>query len=271
MSLKGREAVLRELLDAGQAAWPSVTLDPERFMRHLARHLPGEESPEVLRKIQGADLYLACACAEGDREALREFERHILHKVPARARQLPPSTVDEVRQVLRRRLLVGSGDAPPKIADYSGRGPLLTWVRIIAVRIVGELASQDGRHELFDEPPEAIERMLAPEDPERALLKKDSRQAVTAALKSALAALSEQERTLLRLHHVHGFTMNRLATMYKEPRSTLALRVSQARTRLLKLTRAALVTTLRIDTPELESLLGLVRSRLDLSLRGLME
>lgn len=265
-AMEGLETLLRELLEKGRTAWPAVTLTAEAFVRHLARHLPGEGGAEVLGQLHGADLYLACACAVGERQALLAFEQHVLQKVPARLGQIAESTVDEVLQVMRQRLLLGRGDTPPRIADYSGRGPLLAWVRIIGVRIVGELASQDGRQELFDEPPETLARMLAPDDPEKDLLKEDSRQALITALRTALAVMPERERALLRLHHIHGLTMDRLATMYGEPRSSIARRVMQARERLLKLTRGDLASRLKLEGSELESLLGLVRSRLDLSL-----
>ncbi|WNG56619.1 RNA polymerase subunit sigma-70 [Archangium gephyra] len=269
--VEGLEPLLRELLGKGREAWPAVTLPAETFVRHLARHLPAEGGAEVLRQLHGADLYLACACAVGERHALLAFEQHVLQKVPARLGQVAASTVDEVLQVMRQRLLLGRGDTPPRIADYSGRGSLLSWVRIIGVRIVGELASLDGRQELFNEPPETLARMLAPDDPERELLKENSRQALVTALRTALAAMPEGDRALLRLHHIHGLTMDRLATMYGEPRSSIARRVMHARERLLKLTRGELASRLRLDGSELESLLGLVRSRLDLSLNRLMD
>ncbi len=265
------ETLLRTLLEKGREAWPAVTLTAETFVRHLARHLPAEGVTEVLRQLHGADLYLACACAVGERHALLAFEQQILQKVPARLGQVPAATVDEVLQVMRQRLLLGRGDTPPRIADYSGRGPLLAWVRIIGVRIVGELASQAGRQELFDEPPETLARMLAPDDPEKDLLKEDSRQALASALRTALSVMPERERALLRLHHIHGLTMDRLATMYGEPRSSIARRVMQARERLLKLTRGELASRLKLEGSELESLLGLVRSRLDFSLHRLMD
>lgn len=265
----GREALLREHWETARTQWPSIPLAPERFLRHLARHLP-EGSGEVPSPLHAADLYLACACAEGDRQALQAFEQHILRRVPSRLGALPEATVDEVLQVLRERLLLGRGDTPARIADYSGRGPLLAWVRIIAARIAGELANQQGRHELFDESPQELARMLASNDPERELLKEDSRQVLTEALRKALATMPERERALLRLHHLHGFTMDRLSVMYGESRSGVARRVAQARERLLKLTRAELASRLNLAGPDVESLLGLVQSRLDLSLNRLM-
>ncbi|HYI02381.1 sigma-70 family RNA polymerase sigma factor [Hyalangium sp.] len=266
--VEGLEELLHELYAAGQAQWPSVPLGLERFVRHLARHLP-EGSGDVLRTLHTADLYLACACAEGEPLALQAFEQHILQRVPHRLGQLPESTVDDVLQELRQRLLVGRGETPPRIADYSARGSLLAWVRIIAARIVGELASQQGRQVLFDEPPEVLARMLSSNDPERELLREDSRQLLAEALRKALVVLPERDRALLRLHHLHGLTMDRLSAMYGESRSGVARRVAQARERLLELTRAELSSRLNLAGPEVESLLGLVQSRLDFSLRGL--
>jgi RNA polymerase sigma-70 factor (ECF subfamily) len=266
--VEGLEDLLRELYAAGQAQWPSVPLGLERFVRHLARHLP-EGSGDALRTLHAADLYLACACAEGEPLALQAFEQHILQRVPHRLGQLSESTVDDVLQELRQRLLVGRGETPPRIADYSARGSLLAWVRIIAARIVGELASQQGRQVLFDEPPEVLAKMLSSNDPERELLREDSRQLLAEALRRALAVLPERDRALLRLHHLHGLTMDRLSAMYGESRSGVARRVAQARERLLELTRAELASRLNLAGPEVESLLGLVQSRLDFSLGGL--
>ncbi len=268
----GLEALLAGYLAQGAAAWPSVKLAPESFLRHLARHLPAEGAPaDALRQLHAADLYLACACAEGEPQALRDFEQHVLRKVPARLGSLPPATVDEVLQVLRQRLLLGVGGAPPRIAEYAGRGPLGAWVRIVAGRIVGAMSHREGRQEHFGEPPEALERLLAPDDPERDLLRADSREALSQSLRAALAGLPERERALLRLHHLHGLSMDRLATMYGESRSGIARHVAQARERLLRLTRHQLAARWKLEGRELESLLGLVQSRLDLSLDGLMD
>jgi RNA polymerase sigma-70 factor (ECF subfamily) len=179
--------------------------------------------------------------------------------------------VYEGLQVVRQRLVLGEGGEPPRFSDLEGRGPVGARVRIVAARVVGALSHQGGRQERFSEPPEALEQLLAPDDPERELVRADSREALSEALRAALAALPERERALLRLHHLHGLTMDRLATMYGESRSGVARHVAQARERLLRLTRHELAARLKLEGRELESLLGLVRSRLDLSLSGLMD
>ena len=45
-----------------------------------------------------------------------------------------PAVGDEVRQTLRQKLFVASGEGKPKIATYAGRGDLRSWLRASAVR-----------------------------------------------------------------------------------------------------------------------------------------
>ncbi|WNG50870.1 RNA polymerase subunit sigma-70 [Archangium minus] len=265
-AVEGLEALLRKHVEAARAAWPTVSLPVEAFVRHLARHLPAGKASEVMRILHGADLYLACACATGEPAALRAFEQNILRYIPARLGALSPSMVEEVLQVLRERLLVGTEEAPPKIESYGGRGPLLTWVSITAARIAGELVDRNGRELLVTEPPEAFARMLASGNPEHELLREDARQHLVEVLQKAVAALSERDRTLLRLHHFHGLTMDRLAVMYGDSRSGVARKVASAREQLLERVRAELSSRLKQGSLEMESLLGLVRSQLDISI-----
>lgn len=267
----GLETLLRGHLDAGRAAWPSVVLAPERFIPYLALQVPDEDAALWLSRLHGADLYLARACLDGASEALRTFDQQVLRKVPARLGPGAAAQADELLQILRERLLVGRGDEQPKLALYSGRGPLLAWVRIAAERILIALHKREGHQERFEElPEETLSRMLCPEDPERLVTTEDARQALTEALRRATAALAEQERSLLRLHHVHGFTMDRLARMFGEPRSSVAYRVTRARERLLRLIRAELTCRLGLGEAELESFLGLIRSKWDVSLHRWM-
>jgi RNA polymerase sigma-70 factor (ECF subfamily) len=269
--VEGLDALMGEHWEAARAAWPTVSLPAEVFLRHVARHLPDTGPLEALRPLNAVDLYLACACAEGDDAALRGFEQQVLQLVPARLATLPRSMVDEALQVLRERLLMSSGESPPIIATYSGRGALLAWVVIATARIASQLQQREARQELFAEPPEALVQMLSTGDPEHELLRKDLRQLLVQVLRKVLGTLPDRERTLLRLHHVHGFTMDRLATMYGESRSSVARQVTHSRERLMRLLRAELAQRLKPGDAALESLLGLVNSQLDLSLHRLME
>src|SRR5687767_7886006 len=85
-----------------------------------------------------ADLALAQACAAGDAAALRRFDDEILRPAVQAVRTIDaaPAFVDEVRQRLRAKLLVGDGtaDGVAQIRQYAGRGALRGWVGVAAVR-----------------------------------------------------------------------------------------------------------------------------------------
>ena len=69
-----------ELHQLGRAAWPTVELAPEAFAAYLA-----EREPTPAR---AADLYIACACARGDEEAIGRFEATYFEDVRAIVQRL---------------------------------------------------------------------------------------------------------------------------------------------------------------------------------------
>src|SRR5262249_50262336 len=123
---------------------------------HVALKLSGEREPlSQLRAMHATDLYLACACAQGDPNALRVFERCYMPEATAhllRARE-GEAFADEVRQALRERIFVALDGQLPRIGTYSGRGPLAAWVRIAAVRVASNLQrARKGVTTTFVEP-----------------------------------------------------------------------------------------------------------------------
>src|SRR5579859_7565392 len=67
------EEALRRAVEAGQTAWPSLQLDALTFVRHLGEHAAGEDAVRELASKHAKDLWLACACARGDRAAIDAF------------------------------------------------------------------------------------------------------------------------------------------------------------------------------------------------------
>ena len=58
------------------------------FVRHLARVLPADAGEAELRDLRGADVYVACACAGGDEQAMVAFERRYFSEVDVAAARL---------------------------------------------------------------------------------------------------------------------------------------------------------------------------------------
>lgn len=106
-------------------------------------------------------------------------------------------------------------------------------------------------------------------DPELAFLKSHYRDAVSQALKDVIAGLPADERNVLRLYFMDGLSVDKIATVYVVHRATAARWVARGREALLKGTQELLEQRLRIDTSEVESLVGIVRSQLDLNVSSL--
>jgi RNA polymerase sigma-70 factor (ECF subfamily) len=249
------DAVVARLFEAGAAAWPEVSLDPEAFARYVEERAPDDEQRSGLR---AEEIYLACACAGGDARAVALFDERYLADVPMFLARSHPSerTIADVRQQLRERLFVDR-----KIAQYSGRGPIRSWLRVVTLRVATDLHRQDRAHAELDEsvPTQAL-------DPELALVKLRYGEAFRAALRDAFAALSKEERSVLRLHYLDGLNADRIALVIGVSRATATRRIAAARDRVLDETHRLLRVRLNATQKELESLLGVVRSDLAMSL-----
>lgn len=261
---------MRRLFEAGKSAWPNVALAEETFAAHVKARADGVS----LETLHGADLFLACACGHGDDAAIAAFEARYVAEVPLflRGVEQQASVVEEVKQLVRERLLVaGENGAKPKVLEYSGRGTLASWVRVVTLRIASNRrrATQPHRTTPFEEGSDASD-LLPAVDPELAIIKSVYKNEFNAALREAFAALSPRERTLFRMHFVDGLNIDRIGTVFHVHRATVARWIAAAREQLVERTMATLGERLRVPKAELESLLRVVRSSLDVSLQSLL-
>lgn len=266
----GLEKALAALVRQAREAWPEVGMDAGAFLAHVAERLPSTgEAHEVLASLRAADSFLAFACVRGEARALQALDAHVLSQLGTWLPREGPALVDELRQLLRQRLLVPADGAPPKLASYSGRGPLGQWVRAVALRLHIDRQRAAPRELPLEEAPVALAERLGA-DPELAFIRERHQEDFRVAFRAALGRLEARERNLLRLHHLHGQSMDEVSATYQAPRSTVARWIARARERLLVLTREELTARLGLAPDELDSLLRLVGSQLDVSLRQLM-
>jgi RNA polymerase sigma-70 factor, ECF subfamily len=259
------EAVLASLYDTAREGAPSIDLPATTFVRALARRVPpGATSLDGLFELRLSDLYLACACAEGEPRAIAEFERRYLTNIASSAdacRAVPPS---DLLTALREKLFVGT---TPKIAEYSGRGPLSSWLRVVALRTALNLARSSWREVPLDDDA-LVGARIVDDNPEIQHLKARYRQAFSDAFRAAFAGLTRRERTMLRCHYVDRMTMQQIGDMHGVHRITVQRWMDRARSTLAAQTRRHLVAKLRLSEGELDSIMRLIGSQLDASLRS---
>jgi len=127
-----------------------------------------------------------------------------------------------------------------------------------------------GRREVVVDDGEFFDRMLPQDDPELGFLRAQYRETVDAALRAALAGLDARSRALLRYQLIDGWSIDQVGKLYGVHRATAARWLSDAREALGELIRAELAARLRIATEDVDSIVRLVQSRVDMSLDRLL-
>jgi RNA polymerase sigma-70 factor (ECF subfamily) len=264
--------LLESILASARAQWPGVELPDTVFVRHLAERL-SEASPEsslelLLEQLSVSELYLACACVHGIPDAIAAFERHYLTKLPELLGylRLPAATIDDVCQMARVKMLVHTSEGSPRINDYTGRGALMSWVRVTAVRIALKLCATD-KSASDESVTEVLEALPASEaGAELDLIRQRQRTEFRQALREAFAALSADDRHLLRLYFADRLSTSELGALLRVNQSTVSRWLKSARHSVYEETRRRLQARLRLSAREFQSFLAVLDSQLDLSM-----
>jgi len=254
--------VVQAFVDRGRAAWLDVAVSAEALTESLARLQQRDGRSAEDRLDHASDLYLACACAAGDRRALAAFDAHFLTRVDAFVARINPSSefAAEVRQQLRVRLLVADGGSTPRIGAYAGQGALGAWLRMAATRIALDLS----RASAVQLDPQRVPDLSDDVPPDVRLLRKRYTGEYQAALREAWAALTVRERSVLRLYFVDGSTAEEVGVVFHVHRVTVTRWISAARQRMMDLTLQIVGERVGLPRAELQSIAQLIRSELDL-------
>jgi RNA polymerase sigma-70 factor (ECF subfamily) len=257
----------------GRAAFAKVVLEDGRFVRHLARVLARDSKDAgALPALAIEDLYLACACLEGDASATTTFRtRHRGAIYEAISGIVSPADAEDVREQFVQDLLVGTEAADPKIASYSGKASLDRWVGVAARRAA---LMWLRRHQTEGRLRRAVAADPAGQgDPnvESAYIKERYRGEFEQALTEALKRLPERDRVVLRLSLVNGVSVEKIGTMYKVSQSTVSRWLAAARSALLDDVKETLRRRLGASSNELASLARMVASRLELTLPSFLK
>ncbi|MBN9166480.1 MAG: hypothetical protein BGO98_41050 [Myxococcales bacterium 68-20] len=246
------------IFEAGKRAWPALLVPRASFVAAVKRHAEKAASTEpVVESANAADFYLAVACVEGVKGAASAFRKHVLVHVPAYVGTRAPA--EDVEQLVAMRLLLPDGDRPPQISEYSGKGSLGAWVRVVATRIALNLRRKK-------EVPEEVALIPLGTAPEVDFSRFRYKTEFKAAFEHALGELSADERLLLRLHSIERMRGEDIARLFEVDRSTVMRRLAHARETLFELTRAVMMQKLRLSTEEFESFARDVQSGIDLTL-----
>lgn len=270
-------AALTRLVTLAQEALPGVRISREAFGAWLSTHQAGMEllastdtDADALR-ARVSELWLACAIGVGDGAGVRAFEeRYIAPLGTTLARmRLGDAELDEVKQLVRAKLLVREANGAARVEEYAGQGRMAGLVQVVATREALSLLRRARRDEGAQDGAEEMD-LAGPMDPAMEGLKAKYRAAFRAAFAEAVSMLTPKERNLLRMHLLGGVTLEQLASVHGVHRASIVRWLKDARDSVLERTRAALGKTLGVRADELESLHALAESRLDASIERLL-
>jgi RNA polymerase sigma-70 factor (ECF subfamily) len=256
------QAVRTMYLD-GRRQWPRVRLEFDAFERHCRKTVGPDPGPAVQQ--YGADLYLCCACAAKDGEALLSFEREGASVARAAVARVCRDSefIQETLRELWDKLLFAQD---PKAIEYACRGPLNAWIRVAAARTAldrfrAERASQARQTSLSEQ--------LAEQGPgpESSLTRARYAGTFQQALERALRELSSQDRNLLRMHVLGHCSIDQIGRVYRVHRATAARWLERARANIFESVRHQLAAEhADLTDSEFSSIARLMGSELELRL-----
>jgi len=261
------EAAIEEGLRRGALEWADVAVDPGAFAAAMARSF---ESIAALAELHAADLYLAQACAGGDARAIAAFERTYNPTIASslRALKLADDAAADIAQDVREKLFVARDGAPGKIATYSGRAALGSWLRTIATRAAVAALRRRADHALDDDALEALPS--ADDTPDQQYFRATYHSEFKAAFDTAIASLTAQQRDLLRHRFVEGLALEAIGELYGVHKTTAFRWLEDARTALTKRAHNAFQQRTRATVSEMRSIVRVLESNVELSLRRVL-
>jgi RNA polymerase sigma-70 factor (ECF subfamily) len=263
------EPELQALVSRARSEVPGVALDPIEFVAYVAERVTFDaRGRPVLASLHAGDLWIAFGCVTGARDAIGAFEaRYAAEIAGALRRSFEPALAEDAELRLREKLMLVADDGTPRLASYAGRGGLGPWLRAAAVRTAIDLMR--ARKEVPADPG-ALGELGGQIDPLLASLKQRYRDEFRIAFEAAAQTLTPRERTLLRYRFFDDLSIDEIGTLYRVHRATVARWIAAIRESLFEVTRTRLMAQLSITDSEVDSVLRLIDSQLDVSIGALV-
>jgi RNA polymerase sigma-70 factor (ECF subfamily) len=261
------EERLSGILERARTRWPAIHVDDGAFVSYLGNILRDSQDPCAdFTAIHAEDLFIAFACLQGDPSALAVFEQEYMGALKPSGPGQGDAFMDELRQAVRERVLVrGATGAQPKLVSYAGRGPLGGWLRVCAARIAIDV--QRSRKPTEDD---VTGLQATSPDPELGYMKEHYATEFRQAFRQILHVLPVRQRMVLRLRFLDGLATAEIGALYDVAPGTVSNWLTKIRQDILKATRDLLAARLGVDSVEVDSVMGLIMSRLDASLETLL-
>jgi RNA polymerase sigma-70 factor (ECF subfamily) len=266
---------LEVLLSSAQLEATSLLEGQMAFLRYVAARLPGYlPAEQEVGRVHASDLLLAKRCSEGNGDALAKFDSEFLGLVSVAGRKLKMTDMqcDELRQQVRLKLLVVTAQGgAPKISNYAGSGALRSWVYATGLRTGLNELRRIGRAPM----PAGDEQLLVAmpdrnDDQELQYMKELYRTAFKDAFRASMAGLEDRLSNVLRHYYLDEMTLEQIGTLYRVHKTTVMRWVNKAHAELELETKQRMVAHLKLAPSEVESVMRLIQSGIQIGLASVL-
>ncbi len=210
---------MKDALARAAAAHPELPAPDAAFEQVITSKI---DEGTLLAELHVEDLFLAFHASRGHALAVATLYRLLDElRAPLQRAGADEQAIRDLLADLPTDLVAPRADAPPRLFGYSGKGALGAWLRVVAVRAVVERRRSSGRRDADEV---VAERVVESCDPELDLLRRQYAAELQAAFAGAFERLSDEQRLLLRQHHVDGLGIDRVAALHGIHRATAARR-----------------------------------------------
>jgi RNA polymerase sigma-70 factor (ECF subfamily) len=261
------EPLLAQMVAEARTALEGLRFEEAWLIARFAGCLPEGPLEKALRQLRPADLALASLCAAGDEAAVAHATARYRAPLERALEQKGfGDVVDDVLQQALERAFVGPN---PDIAGYAGRGSLRRWLQTLAVRTALNVRRGHEREALYEND-RLFERATEGDDPEVDNLKRLYRGAFKHAFQQAFSSLDARERNVLRYLYLDHLNIDDIGRIYGVHRATVARWREKARRQLNKETRRIFANEHRLSGRELDSIVQLIESQMEVSLSRIL-
>lgn len=261
-----REGTLRLISRAVEArSLDAVTLAPrlrsicEKYLLRDHAGATAQEIGDFLDTVRADDLCLAVACERGDDAAWHDLMEQYRPTVLSAARNASASedAAEELAQSVWAELYGlrarADGRAAGKLAYYSGCGSLGGWLRAVVGQLAVDRHRKSARLVQTEEASEFDRLVQAHEsgednfnvapapDPEHALARRETIEALHNALTQVINELGAEDRLLIKLYYFDGLRLREAGAVLGVHEATASRRLTRLHTEVRTRVEAILV------------------------------
>lgn len=286
------EAVSRLIARAGNArGLGSADLRP-RIDSALGKYLFKENSNTEHREVsafvdelRADDLCLIIACERGDEKAWEDLVANFDSTVKSAARKISANSEDAedlasgIWAELYGLRQDADGNKKSKLAYYSGRGSLAGWLRAVVSQLAIDQYRKQSKFVQIEETREFeniaeessnhsgnSQVLHHTESPEELFSEKQTSEDVSAALRSAVAGLDDEDRLIMKLYYFDDLKLKDIAATFGYHEATASRKLVRVQSEIRKSVEKELKKTHGWSEGEIKRYLAETAARLGVSL-----